>query len=406
MNNQKILLPNYYESFKCIAGECEDTCCSGWKIIVDEDTYNKYQNIDDNNLKVFFNNKVHRLENSKNSSDYGIIENKENGDCAFLAENKLCNIYLTLGENHLCTTCRNHPRHYNYVDKVIEKSLSVSCPEACRKILFKENPIEFFENEEYIEEITIHDSLDTLASTNEFDKYFGDIRIFTIKVLQTRNLTIEQRLSVLALFFDEINNNKEKNIKDTIATYENNIECRKYNDFVKIHLDKDDVSKTQLLFILRTCNRLLNTISSPGYFNNFVYIVKGLNLDGNLNYDILKSTYTYAQDNIYNSFMSSNQNVYENYLVNYVYKTLFPKTNMSLFDTYINLFLNFAILKFNIIGLCSYYGSEIDRAKLVYLVSNFTRMIEHSNGINEILNKFAKDNNFNTLEDILLVLGC
>ena len=26
----KIVTPDYYKDFRCIAGDCTDTCCAGW----------------------------------------------------------------------------------------------------------------------------------------------------------------------------------------------------------------------------------------------------------------------------------------------------------------------------------------------------------------------------------------
>lgn len=40
----KIRVPSYFKDFKCIASECEDTCCAGWEIVIDQETYNCYQN--------------------------------------------------------------------------------------------------------------------------------------------------------------------------------------------------------------------------------------------------------------------------------------------------------------------------------------------------------------------------
>ena len=30
----KIRVPEYFKDFKCIASECEDTCCAGWGIVM------------------------------------------------------------------------------------------------------------------------------------------------------------------------------------------------------------------------------------------------------------------------------------------------------------------------------------------------------------------------------------
>ena len=38
----KLLAPSYYKKFKCIADKCTHSCCIGWEIDIDTDTYEKY----------------------------------------------------------------------------------------------------------------------------------------------------------------------------------------------------------------------------------------------------------------------------------------------------------------------------------------------------------------------------
>lgn len=43
----KLRVPDYYDEFQCIADKCSDNCCiGGWEIDIDEDTYERYQQID------------------------------------------------------------------------------------------------------------------------------------------------------------------------------------------------------------------------------------------------------------------------------------------------------------------------------------------------------------------------
>ena len=37
-----IVYPDYYKDFLCVAGECEDTCCAGWEIVIDPKSLKKY----------------------------------------------------------------------------------------------------------------------------------------------------------------------------------------------------------------------------------------------------------------------------------------------------------------------------------------------------------------------------
>ena len=42
----KIRTPDYFNKFKCIADKCEDTCCAGWGIVIDDESYKKYVSIE------------------------------------------------------------------------------------------------------------------------------------------------------------------------------------------------------------------------------------------------------------------------------------------------------------------------------------------------------------------------
>ena len=37
------LQPSYYGAFRCVGSVCEDTCCTGWRVPVDKETFEKYQ---------------------------------------------------------------------------------------------------------------------------------------------------------------------------------------------------------------------------------------------------------------------------------------------------------------------------------------------------------------------------
>ena len=39
------MTPHYYKDFRCIAGACTDTCCAGWDVDVDKDSYKYYKTV-------------------------------------------------------------------------------------------------------------------------------------------------------------------------------------------------------------------------------------------------------------------------------------------------------------------------------------------------------------------------
>ena len=79
----KITVPHYYSRFQCVAGECPDTCCAGWQIMIDDASLKKYRKRRDP-----FGSRL------KNSIDWENSAFRQyDGRCAFLDENNLCDIY-------------------------------------------------------------------------------------------------------------------------------------------------------------------------------------------------------------------------------------------------------------------------------------------------------------------------
>ena len=136
----KVRVPNYFNEFKCIASECEDTCCAGWEIVIDDETYKRYENVEGEFGEI--------LRSKIVKSDGENIFLLNNGNCSFLNEKKMCEIYINLGENHLCYTCQQFPRYTEEFLDLKEVGLSLSCPEAARIILRKAENTTFNLSEE------------------------------------------------------------------------------------------------------------------------------------------------------------------------------------------------------------------------------------------------------------------
>lgn len=173
--------PDYYDEFHCLADRCEETCCAGWQIVIDDDSLEAYQKV-----------KGEFGEILKNSIDWeeGVFYQDENRRCAFLNENNLCNLYTALGEESLCTTCTNYPRHIEEFENIREYTLSVSCPEVARILLNKKEPVTFVEEEiEGEEEFEDFDFL--LFSQLE------EARDVMERILKNRNLDISHRARLI-----------------------------------------------------------------------------------------------------------------------------------------------------------------------------------------------------------------
>lgn len=134
LNTMEKYYPSYYNEFSCLAGECPDSCCTKWEIVIDECTLNKY-----NALSTDFGNEVLSQIIKDEEGDCCFLLN--NGRCPFLNSHNLCDIHIKLGEDFTSEICRNHPRFIEEYDGFTEISLSLSCPEANRIIMSSEKSV-------------------------------------------------------------------------------------------------------------------------------------------------------------------------------------------------------------------------------------------------------------------------
>lgn len=192
----KYIVPNYYKKFKCIADKCKHSCCVGWKIDIDNDTYEKYQTITGD-----FGNKLNKNIQVNDNIAYFKLDNKDR--CPFLNQNNLCDIILNIGEDYLCQICNDHPRFRNFYGGVTEIGLGLCC-EAVAELIVKQT-------EKFSLEIIDSDNSDDYNSVDENN--FFEFRSQIFDILQDRNITINQRINNV-LNYCNINYVKE-NIIDT-----------------------------------------------------------------------------------------------------------------------------------------------------------------------------------------------
>ena len=123
----KLTKPGYFDRFRCLAGDCPDSCCKEWEVQVDAEAAARYQN-----LSGALGEDLRRAMRVEDGDVYISISN---GRCPMWQENGLCRIQAELGEAALCKTCRDFPRLTHDYGDFVELGLELSCPEAARLIL-------------------------------------------------------------------------------------------------------------------------------------------------------------------------------------------------------------------------------------------------------------------------------
>ena len=174
-------VPDNNKELHFTAGECEDTCCAGWQIVVDPKSLQKYKS-----EKGHFRKRLHKGIRWRKK----VFCQDEEKRCAFLNEENLCDMYIHLGADSLCRTCRLYPRHIEEFEGVREITLSLSCPEVAGILMNRTQPVHFLTVEKEREE-----------EYEDFDPFLYsellDARDVIRQILQKRSLPMDVRCGLI-----------------------------------------------------------------------------------------------------------------------------------------------------------------------------------------------------------------
>ena len=124
----KLIAPDYYTEFRCIADKCRHSCCIGWVIDVDPDTLEYYHGITGS-----LGERLQKGIDESGETAHFILGEGER--CPFLNEKGLCDLITELGEENLCQICTDHPRYRNFYNDRMEIGLGLCCEAAGELIL-------------------------------------------------------------------------------------------------------------------------------------------------------------------------------------------------------------------------------------------------------------------------------
>lgn len=119
--------PEYYDDFRCLAGDCPDSCCKEWAVAVDGETLAKYRALPGALGEA--------VRQTLREEDGETVLFSQGGHCPLQQRDGLCRIHRELGQEALCDVCREYPRLSHDYGTFLELGLELSCPQAAKQIL-------------------------------------------------------------------------------------------------------------------------------------------------------------------------------------------------------------------------------------------------------------------------------
>lgn len=383
MSNQIILVPKYMEHFQCIGSACEDTCCTGWSVPIDKSTYKKYKKVKDIPLSKKLETELTRNRSNPSDHHYATILLSGCQSCSMLSPDGLCEIQLKLGEDYLSTTCAAYPRVTNIIDGALEQSASMSCPEAARLALLNPEPMEFFQipskpRQKYsLQSQLIPNSL----TPDQIQFYFWDLRIFSIELIQNRQYSITNRVLMLGLFYqnvqEAIGNGAAYQIPQLIENYRSLISTDALHNALK-SIPVEATAQIQMLKELIDLRLFIGT-ENQRYLDSFDTFLRGISFEEESTTEIIAEHYQTAYTSYYRPFMESHSYILENYLVNYIYKNTFPfYGQQNVLENYVILALYYSLIKMHLIGISGFHKENLNVDHVITFIQSFSKTVEHN----------------------------
>lgn len=338
----KCIQANYIKNFQCDGKKCGARCCRDWRIVVDEDAYDKFSELETETREEIFQH-TEWVADETEGVDILVLKLCENGVCSLLGEDCLCTLQKKHGEDFLTAICQSFPRvTYKLNDEIFEQSMTLTCPLAAKLILLSDEPITF----EEVEKVTARAIIGFKQKISRPVEEFLEIQMQAVKILQDRNFSINQRLKNLCELF-----------------YKDNLPDAKFN------LDRHAQTLTEI------------------FIETY-----GANLTHQKKKDLRKN-YLLNRENLLRQTYENFGNVLENYLVNEFFMRCYPCAysggefhNCKIFVT------AYRILEFSIV-LSAIAKKNLSVDEFIQIIYSVNDMLDHSQGGMDAIINFAKNCN-------------
>ena len=194
LHTGKMIVPTLVARFRCIGPNCPDTCCTGWRVDVDKESYDSLITCKDPVFGPIL--KTHLVLQSKGSlRHYARLEmDKTTKHCALLSQERTCTMHASLGEEALADVCYGYPRVTHQIGSENWQSMYLSCPETARLALSDNDAYAFVETTSKTREELAFG----LNSRGDISlQTMADLRLLAIQVLSEESISIVDRMVAL-----------------------------------------------------------------------------------------------------------------------------------------------------------------------------------------------------------------
>ncbi|MFN7959473.1 MAG: flagellin lysine-N-methylase [Holophagaceae bacterium] len=400
-----MLMPTYASRFTCIGGDCEDTCCAGWGVTLDEESYLQYRSCSDPVLEPLFQEHVQKYAHSKSSKDYGHIKLRNDAchSCGLLSDKKLCLIQERLGEQALSDTCASYPRTIFRFGGLHQMTLTLSCPEAARLALLAEDAFGFVGKEQTA----------SVAFIEQVKPKFGlsqavmeDVQALILQILRSQDVSLANRLRVVGGFCERLTDLIERGQPEEVRPLLQEL----VDDLDSGAAMAPFAGMTELLDVQARVATSLSLLGAPSFQSPHVQRILGLARQG-LGFtgmqpppeEVLVAAYERGAERLRRA-MEPVPWLFEHLLLNEVLRTLFPWGPENPRRQFAALAIRFATIRLILVGRAAGQEEPLTPLELAETVQAACRRYVHDMNYTRNLGQVLIDTQWEDLDLLLSLL--
>lgn len=391
--------PKCFDRFHCTGADCEDTCCIGWEILVDQENYEKYQTLSEQRIGGKALSSLVEINPARSSSrDYARFRLDELR-CPALHQG-LCSIQQILGEPFIPDLCSTYPRVLTVIGRAVEKSFHLSCPEAARLALTDPDAMVLHER---MEEGLPHRSGSVTQVAGDPDDRLYQVRTLIIEVIRERSLPLWQRIVSLGIALDRLAGVDTTRAITILEDHLRDLRQGLLHDTLAGQKG-DPQFQLETVFELVVA-RIQCDYTAPRFLECFSGFMHGLAWTPQSTMEELTARYRLSSQSFFLPFIRRNEHVLENYLVNYIFRTVFPyrcklpdqkfaidSSRESLRNVFLLLAVHYTIVRTLLVGIAALYKDSLKVDHAIKLIQSYSKAFLHSSSFEKAAIEYLHKN--------------
>lgn len=375
---------DYAQAFRCIGPECEDSCCHGWQITLDQPVLVQLRRLHDPALQAILKNQLILHPVTSPATQAAHFQLTADHNCPCLRPDHLCSIQATHGEAFLPLGCQLFPRVRNRIDHALETSLSLSCPEAARLVLT--DPLLF--RDCALSPAGLLEAMLQSAATAAPDTLFWPLRRLHLAILLDRSRSMAERLILLGQLAHSMDRDRNaiRALRGLRRALEKNPARHKPSNFAQ---KASAIAPALLVFVLAAIDAAVAANPHNSRVRALVScFLSGMEYTPRSTETSLAARYQTLCAVQLDPFLSQYPHLVENYLVNQLIRSLYPfgsplqspsnPPGAAFFRQFSSILLEWLFLRIVFAGIAGHHREQLQQHHLVAAAQTLSRTIFHN----------------------------